>query len=147
MDFMQVFLYENTYKISFRCPLFFRRLINLIPLRIKDQRLKKKRKKTKNSSSYAKFCQDVYNIWDHKCAKCGISKDQTRLTTHHFLSFAREPDFRLDPDAAAPLCRECHSIFHKKFGYIGFTPADFFEFIREDKTILDFNGFMPSMWW
>lgn len=140
---MQVFRYEDVYRValvfpfslrvSLRFPRSYNRLIERLLIHIWDKRFKKQQ--TKRNGKYSRFKQNVFALWDFKCAKCGKPMEEVRLNVHHFWSSMDGPDFRLDPDAAAPLCcnsygEGCHTDFHKKYGYKDFTPEDFFEFIQ-----------------
>ena len=66
---------------------------------------------------------------DFTCQKCG--KVGGVLRSHHIVGYADSKDLRLDVDNGVCLCEECHTGFHRGYGYTKFNRKDFIEFMEQ----------------
>lgn len=105
-------------------------LTNLVKLfKPPKKRVKKQRSKTKPTSKYQRFRQDVLERCNHQCVACG-AKDTKRLVVHHLNSYAVYDDLTLDPDNGVSLCRKCDQGFHGTYGVVGNTRSQFMEWMN-----------------
>lgn len=140
---MKVIIREHYAQFRVEVPLKYKPIIDMV-IKISDRisrcRISKKgrpRTTYRPTKYYSQLKADVYAIHEKKCDKCSSTG---KLTMHHLNSWSSEPDFRFDPDSVGVLCRTCHEEFHKKYGYIGFTPLDFIEFLSietEESKLID----------
>ena len=134
-------------KLSIYFPINFEKFFRFFHIEIRDNRRKKtKRSRARPTNRYQKFKRDVMEIGGYTCAKCG-AKSEARLTAHHLKSFAKEPDWALDPDVSRVLCLDCHCLFHERYGYLDFTPENFFEFLNTDEEQFKHNITPRLPWW
>lgn len=135
-------------KLSLYFPLHFENLFKILHIEVRDNRSKRpRRSKRRPTNPYDKFHRDVMEIGGHKCIKCGATQNETRLTVHHLKSFAKEPDWGFDPDAAAILCLDCHCLFHYRYTFYDFTSENFFEFLNTDEEQFKHNITPKLPWW
>lgn len=89
----------------------------------------KQRQKTRATTNYQKFRQDVLQRCDNKCVACGVGTEK-RLVVHHLNSYAVFDDLKLDPDNGVALCHDCDQGFHTAYGTIGNTRTQFMEWMN-----------------
>lgn len=83
--------------------------------------------------SYQTWCSEVYKKYNYTCQKCraynAIMNESGGITAHHILSYKDYKDQRLDVENGICLCKNCHILFHRKYGYKNFTPDNLKEFL------------------
>lgn len=66
--------------------------------------------------------------------ECFITGDTDGpFSAHHIFSYRRFPDKRIDRKNGVCILRELHKKIYSVYGYIKFTPKDFFEFVRDER--------------
>lgn len=78
-------------------------------------------------SEYRSWRKQIYERDNYICQIC--RQRGGRLIAHHLASYASNKDLRIDLDNGITLCRKCHIIFHKKYGYKNNTKEQFKEFL------------------
>lgn len=63
---------------------------------------------------------------DYACQLC--STRVGTLNAHHLNAWNSHPDERFDIDNGVTLCTDCHTNFHKEYGYGNNTKEQFSEF-------------------
>lgn len=66
-------------------------------------------RKKRLNYSYRKFREQVLQRDGYRCQWCGSTEN---LHVHHILSFAENPNLRLEPSNAITLCKKCHMGYH-----------------------------------
>jgi len=130
MDIIYIILLENRVRFNINLPVFFSRFFELLfpKSRIKDERQRKKKNRTKKpSNTYNRYKKQVGILWNNQCGKC---KSKENLQIHHLVT-VNNGNLKLHPDCGALLCGNHHRQFHEIYGYNGFTPKDFWEFIEQ----------------
>lgn len=89
----------------------------------------KNRKRSRPTTHYQRFREDVLERCGHQCVACG-AKDTKRLVVHHLNSYSVFEDLMLDPDNGVSLCRECDQGFHGTYGTVGNTRSQFMEWMN-----------------
>ena len=86
------------------------------------------RKNSRSNDEYAKLVNNVFVRDNYTCQCCGqYSKD---LKAHHMNSYDIHVDERYDIKNMITLCGNCHSNFHKKYGYGKNTKEQFLEWMN-----------------
>ena len=68
---------------------------------------------------------------DYTCLCCGNTNEKD-LQVHHIKSFKNNLELATDLKNSAVLCKDCHTKYHKKYGYNA-THKTFKKFIRENR--------------
>lgn len=68
---------------------------------------------------------------NYVCRACGTRGGD--LAAHHILAWKTHEARRYDLSNLVTLCRGCHKEFHTRYGYSGFSPEDFNEFLEMNK--------------
>lgn len=79
------------------------------------------------SSLYKSWRKLVFKRDNFTCIFCGDS-DGGNLEAHHINSHDWCEELRLDKSNGITLCKDCHKIFHKKYGYGNNTVEQFVKF-------------------
>ena len=83
---------------------------------------------SRSNDEYAKLVNNVFVRDNYTCQCCGkYSKD---LKAHHMNSYDIHIDERYDINNMITLCGNCHSNFHKKYGYGKNTKEQFLEWMN-----------------
>jgi len=78
-----------------------------------------------------KLWQDsVKNRDGNTCWKCGENRI-SKLTVHHILNFSSHPELRFAIDNGITLCKPCHKLFHKIYGYKNNSREQLIEFLNQ----------------
>jgi len=89
----------------------------------------------RTSANAKRLRLEVYKRDNFKCQVCSknISKD---FVAHHLDGFADNKDKRFDIDNLVTLCKDCHTSFHKAYGYGNNTAEQFksFKLINKNKV-------------
>ena len=89
----------------------------------------------RTSANAKRLRLEVYKRDNFKCQVCSknISKD---FVAHHLDGFADNKDKRFDMDNLITLCKDCHTSFHKAYGYGNNTAEQFksFKLINKNKV-------------
>ena len=85
---------------------------------------------------YYTFLKEVLKRDDYTCDICGYySKWGDGLNVHHLNSYDWDKENRTNPDNGITLCEECHTNFHKKYGFGKNTRDQYYEYKRNIKLI------------
>ena len=76
---------------------------------------------------------EVFANDDYTCISCGIKGGN--LNAHHVSSWDWCIEKRFDVTNGKTLCVQCHSSFHKKYGYGKNTSCQFMKFLKKDDDI------------
>jgi hypothetical protein len=87
------------------------------------------REKGRNFKDLRDWRKDVFGRDNYTCVVC--SKKGVHLNAHHLNGYDLFPELRTDVSNGVTLCRECHSDFHKKYGYGGNTKSQFSEWLSK----------------
>ena len=71
----------------------------------------------RNSLKYKIWRLKVFERDNFMCQGCGKRSkkgEQVYLVVHHIKSFAKYPKLRFDVDNGITLCKDCHSLIHKR---------------------------------
>lgn len=68
------------------------------------------------------YCRDSFI-----CQICGTNMSGV-FNAHHLYNWADYPELRYDINNGVTLCENCHTLFHKEYGWKNNTPEQFFEF-------------------
>ena len=68
----------------------------------------------RKSKEYKEQQQQVFKK-DFYC--CKICKSKEDINAHHLFGQKEYPDKRFDVDNGVTLCKKCHILVHKKYGY------------------------------
>lgn len=82
----------------------------------------------RNYDQYKKWRLAVYKRDGYKCVLCSSKKS---IHAHHLYSYHQYNHLRTDLNNGITLCSNCHSRFHKKFGFINNTLEQFLSFKKE----------------
>ena len=84
----------------------------------------------KNLASWRK---EVFMNDNYSCVSCGVISGS--LNAHHLDSWDWCIEKRFDVTNGKTLCVQCHSSFHKKYGYGKNTSCQFMKFLKKDDDI------------
>ena len=70
--------------------------------------------KLRNSVEYKNWQQEVYKRDDYCCQICNKKKD---INAHHLWSWKEYPELRFDITNGITLCKKCHILTHKNYGW------------------------------
>lgn len=65
---------------------------------------------------YEKWRKFIIDKDGNKCLKCGKFEGIV-LNVHHIINYSSNPNLAIDENNGATMCGECHTNFHKKYGY------------------------------
>jgi hypothetical protein len=82
-------------------------------------------KKRKNHENYV-WRNEIFKRDNYTCQVCG--KHGNKLRSHHLDGYHWCIDKRFDLDNGITLCKDCHNLFHKQFGYKNNTKDQFLMF-------------------
>lgn len=86
---------------------------------------------TKNRSGRVTlWAKKVKALFNYTCDKCGFGNELV-LDAHHLDSYSRGNELNYDVNNGVCLCKNCHCIFHKTYGYGDNTKAQYLEFKKE----------------
>lgn len=127
---IHIILFEKRCRLSLEInPLFERFLTRIFPKScIRDQR-KKKPRNSKKTNAYARYKQEVRNLYGNRCAKCGVSGEQVQLSVHHIHSFSKYPSLKLHSDNGVLLCEDHHREYHETYGFKEFSEEDLWKYL------------------
>lgn len=83
--------------------------------------------KVRNSEEYKDWREEVFERDDFTCQKC--ESRGGKLNAHHILPFSNFIEERLVVANGATLCKECHTIFHMKYGKVDFDNLNYYEWL------------------
>lgn len=83
-------------------------------------------KKKHRCLEFKQWSHKIKELYNFKCQIC--DEHRRRLESHHLNGWAQFPDQRFDLENGVCLCKECHSLFHKKYG-LKTTKEQYDEFI------------------
>ena len=72
--------------------------------------------KLRNTFEYSEWRKAVYKKDNFTCQKCNKSKSG-KLIPHHIESVNNNIDLIVDLNNGITLCEDCHTMFHRSFGY------------------------------
>lgn len=84
--------------------------------------------KIRGSLEMKLWIDSVFNRDCNCCQKCGENRIRN-LTSHHILNFYSHIELRFAIDNGITFCRECHKLFHKKYGRKNNTQEQLKEFL------------------
>lgn len=70
---------------------------------------------------------------NYTCQKCGINEN-TDIHAHHIKNFSSCIESRYDVDNGITFCEECHTTFHKTFGYYSNNMDQIIQFLIGDSV-------------
>ena len=70
--------------------------------------------KLRKSEEYKNWQQEVYKRDHYSCQVCGNKKN---INAHHLFGWKEYPEKRFDINNGITLCKECHILTHKKYGW------------------------------
>jgi hypothetical protein len=73
--------------------------------------------------------ESVYKRDDKSCLACG-NVSAKRYNAHHIYNFSRFPNLRFDVNNGVTLCKDCHSEFHKRYGFSSNNRSQLNDFIK-----------------
>jgi len=85
-------------------------------------------KRIRRSIEFRLWRESVFARDNYTCQKC--KEKGGKLHPHHIQNFAQYPELRFAIDNGITLCRECHKLFHKKFGLRNNTKEQLEEFLK-----------------
>lgn len=77
----------------------------------------------------SKWSTEIKKRDRYSCQKCGFHAKKN-LVAHHIKAYWKYPDVRWDLDNGITLCKSCHKMFHKTFGWEYFNPEDTNKFLQ-----------------
>lgn len=83
-------------------------------------------------NGYRVWRDNVFSRDDYTCQKCG--QRGGNLNAHHIKSWKDNKAERLEKDNGVTLCQSCHYNFHGTYGVLGFTPENYYEYIKQEKV-------------
>ena len=86
-----------------------------------------------NKDSINNWRNQVYQRDNHTCQLCN-NRGGT-LNAHHLNAWNAYPDERFDIDNGITLCTDCHTTFHKEYGYGNNTKEQFNEYLNTIPTL------------
>lgn len=87
------------------------------------------RERGRKYPEYYAFIKEVMERDNFTCDICGFySKWGDGLHAHHLNGYEWDEENRTNPDNGITLCKDCHTRFHKTYGYGGNTKEQYFEF-------------------
>lgn len=69
----------------------------------------------RTSALYYEWRKKVFDKDGFICQKCKERKDGV-LRAHHIQNFSQYPDLRMEVGNGITFCKDCHTLFHKKYG-------------------------------
>lgn len=91
---------------------------------------------------YAQWRKSVFERDGFVCVKCGLKGikyggncKSNGLNAHHIENYATHKSRRYDITNGITLCNQCHTSFHKRYGYYNNTESQLLEFLNHDKNI------------
>ena len=91
-----------------------------------DRKLKIENRKI-TSQEYRNWRTDIFEIGGYTCDKCGDSTGGN-LVAHHLESWGSNKELRYSVSNGVCLCKNCHTIFHKIYGFGNNTTQQYLEF-------------------
>lgn len=90
--------------------------------------------KARTSLEYNLWRESVYLRDNYTCQKCN---DDTggNLNAHHIKNFSSCEELRTSIKNGTTFCKDCHIIFHKKYGYSNNTKEQLEDFLIDDSII------------
>jgi hypothetical protein len=78
----------------------------------------------------------IYAKFNYTCQKCSFSgrSGNRILNAHHIESYTKNESLRYDLENGICLCNRCHTIFHRTYGFKGFTRADLEDYLSAESN-------------
>ena len=74
--------------------------------------------KARGTSEYVQWRLNVLERDSYTCQKCKeICENLSKLEGHHIYDFSDHPHLRYDVENGITLCKKCHHLFHKIYGF------------------------------
>lgn len=70
----------------------------------------------RNYPEYKKWRKIVLDLYGNDCVACFANGDDVEIHIHHIKNFSSHKELRTEPSNGVPLCRECHTDFHRVYG-------------------------------
>lgn len=90
------------------------------------------RKDKRRVDGYWVWRDNVFNRDNYTCQCCGERGGE--LQAHHIHAWKTHKAKRFDVENGATLCKSCHIEFHRVYGLKGFTPENYFEYVKQEKV-------------
>lgn len=84
--------------------------------------------KDRNSERYAVWRTTVFERDNYNCKACKLSKKE--INAHHIECFHGNVELRFVVENGITLCKDCHDLFHHKFGKLNNNSKQFREFLE-----------------
>lgn len=91
------------------------------------------REEKRDTAEIIHWRKKVFKRDDYTCQCC--SSRNVILNAHHIRNYAEEKGLRLDLNNGVTLCSNCHTKFHKEFGYRNNTQEQLGEFIAKARKV------------
>lgn len=96
-------------------------------------------KRIRNSIDFKLWRNSIYERDYFTCKKCGKKSEAGRrifLHPHHIQNFAQYPKLRFAIDNGITLCKDCHRLFHKLYGFKNNNYQQIIDFLKGRMTYL-----------
>lgn len=126
---VELIKYADVLKVNIELPGILEKILKCVPF------VYIKYKRVKHSSleyhwQYQNFRRVVFKLSGFKCIVCGAKHGEKKLTVHHLFSpLSKFYAIALDHDFSVCMCVDCHQEFNLKYGHVGNTPEQFYEFL------------------
>ena len=87
----------------------------------------------RTSTEYKLWRKSVIERDNYTCQKCGQNGGD--LIAHHINNFTEHKNLQLAIDNGFTLCKECHRVFHNRYGYKNNTLEQLNEFLRLEEIV------------